>query len=466
MAFSKLLAFLFIFAVQSVVGRPVLHESRSLPPSGFVSQGAALASEVLTLRVALAANNLSGLKSKLASVSTPGSSEFRQWLTKDEVKSFVQPSAATIGTFNMWASANGLNSTIISPNGDWVEIAVPVSQANTLFAANFEVFTHPDIPNGLTRTLSVSLPSELVGHVDVIHPTVDFVVPDTRLPLPTSSAAVRKRDVPASCDTANDSGVITPSCLQELYGIPSAPATHSKTGNALMVTGYTRVYVNEADLATFLTTYRPDIPSNTTFPLLTLDGGVNPQESDGPTEGNLDIQYTTGIATGVPIQFLSVGGEDTTPAFITALLDTTIFMDGMDDPPAVVTTSYATTETNVGSSMATKICDGYAALGARGVSVVFASGDGGVRGAHGSGCTNNTFLATFPASCPYVTSVGSTLGLAPETAANFSGGMFSSYFPAPSYQLPHVAAFLDTLPSDFPGVFNPAFSATTGWDAL
>jgi hypothetical protein len=45
----------------------------------------------------------------------------------------------------------------------------------------------------------------------------------------------------------------------------------------------------------FLTAFRPDIPSNTTFTLLTLDGGVNLQLPIlAGVEANLDIQYTTG----------------------------------------------------------------------------------------------------------------------------------------------------------------------------
>jgi hypothetical protein len=40
---------------------------------------------------------------------------------------------------------------------------------------------------------------------------------------------------------------------------------------------------------------RPDIPSNTTFNLLTADGGTNPQSpNEAGVEANLDIQYTMG----------------------------------------------------------------------------------------------------------------------------------------------------------------------------
>jgi tripeptidyl-peptidase-1 len=106
-----------------------------------------------------------------------------------------------------------------------------------------------------------------------------------------------------------------------------------------------------------------------------------------------------GIATGVNTTFLSVGGDD----FVKALIDTTTYLNGLADPPLVMTTSYGEDETNYAHKDAKKICDGYMALGARGVSVIFASGDGGVRGNHddSSQCSNNTFNPVFPASCPY-----------------------------------------------------------------
>ena len=103
-----------------------------------------------------------------------------------------------------------------------------------------------------------------------------------------------------------------------------------------------------------------------------------------------------------------------------------------------------------------KLCNTYAGLGAQGISILYASGDGGVRGGHDSPdqCTDNTFIPVFPASCPYVTSVGSTLGVNPERAINFTGGGFSNLFSIPSYQAAAVAAFKETIPADFPGVFN------------
>ncbi|KAJ7159981.1 family S53 protease-like protein [Mycena crocata] len=453
---QKLLSLLALVA--ACAGRMVVHESRHAAPAGFVRHGVAPPSEMISLRVGLAANNVAGLREKLMSIATPGSSDFRQWLSMGEVKAFAQPSPETVSAFNTFASANGLKPTVISPNGDWLSITLPVSQANSLFAARFETFTHASTSETLTRTLSVSLPAELVGHVDVIHPTTEFTEVNARLPVVPNSEplSLGTREVDASCDSRFSSAVLTPKCLQELYGIPATPA-NATTGqnNAILVTGYEGQYAQAADLKDFLEMWRPDIPSNNTFSVLTVDGGINPQGSDhAGGEANLDIQYTAGIATGVPVQYLSVGGNFSA----TALLDTTTFLDGVANPPTVMTTSYGLTEGFFGRSMATKICDGYMALGSRGISVIFASGDGGVRGnrdtTNGIGCENNTFMPVFPASCSFGTSVGGTIGFNPETAINFTSGGFSDFFPAHDYQKAAIEGFYKTLPSDFAGTFN------------
>ncbi|KAJ6472878.1 subtilisin-like protein [Mycena vitilis] len=464
MTFHKLLAALSLAVAASASTSMVLHERRAAVPSGFVRQGTAPANDTLTLRVGLAANNVAALQEKLGSIASPGSSDFRQWLSKDEVKAYTQPSAETLSAFNEFASANGLNPTPISPNGDWYSITLPVSKANTLFAAEFELFTHPSLKAPIARTLSVSLPSQLVGHVDVLHPSTSFVTPNVRL-VPAMSQ-IGKRDVAPSCNSADPAGVVTPTCLQELYGIPTAPATEAS--NTLLVTGYEDQWAQSADLSQFLKLVRPDIPPTTNFKLLTTDNGTNPQgRNDTGVEANLDTQYTTGIATGVPIEFLSVGGFD----FPGALFDTTTFLDGVDSPPTVMTTSYGDTESNFGASVATKICNGYMALGSRGISVITASGDGGVRGNHDdlSVCKNNTFMPVFPAACPFVTAVGSTQGFAPEKAINFTGGGFSNLFPTPDFQTDAVTGFLKTVPNGFAGTFNKTGRgypdvSTQGWN--
>ena len=92
--------------------------------------------------------------------------------------------------------------------------------------------------------------------------------------------------------------------------------------------------------------------------------------------------------------------------------------------------------------------------GVRGISLLAASGDGGV------GCGTNGFIPTFPASCPYVTGVGATeggqAGQSPtgEGVADLSGGGFSNYFARPAYQDIVVAAYIKAAGASIPAQNN------------
>jgi tripeptidyl-peptidase I len=134
------------------------------------------------------------------------------------------------------------------------------------------------------------------------------------------------------------------------------------------------------------------------------------------------------------------------------------------DLPQTISTSYADDEQTVPYAYAKRVCEGFAQLGARGVSLFFGSGDAGV-GTAGDCFTNDgrnasSFLADFPASCPYVTTVGATTGFNPEVAAHdqrngfSSGGGFSRYFPRPSYQDAAVVPYLKMLGNKYKGLYN------------
>ncbi|KAJ7603895.1 Pro-kumamolisin, activation domain-containing protein [Roridomyces roridus] len=102
-----------------------LRRSRSAAPAGFIYEGTAPESDQLTLRLALAGKNISGLHDTLTAISTPGHVAFRRWLSADEVKEFVKPSSETLAAFENFTSANGLSATSTSPHGNWVSVNMP-----------------------------------------------------------------------------------------------------------------------------------------------------------------------------------------------------------------------------------------------------------------------------------------------------------------------------------------------------
>jgi len=144
-------------------------------------------------------------------------------------------------------------------------------------------------------------------------------------------------------------------------------------------------------------------------------------------------------------------GEKTKDGADEGFLDIITALLAESAPPQVLTTSYGfDTEADLSEALTVAMCNSYMQLTARGVSILFASGDGGVAATPGEKCT--TFLPTFP-TCPFVTLVGATENV-PEKGAELSAGGFSNYFPQQSYQATAVNAYLAKLGTTFKGLYN------------
>ena len=66
---------------------------------------------------------------------------------------------------------------------------------------------------------------------------------------------------------------------------------------------------------------------------------------------NLDVQYTVGVATGVPTVFISVG-DDFQDGDLEGFLDVVNYLLDMDTPPSVMTTSYGQNENTISRKLA------------------------------------------------------------------------------------------------------------------
>jgi tripeptidyl-peptidase I len=202
-------------------------------------------------------------------------------------------------------------------------------------------------------------------------------------------------------------------------------------------------------------------------------GGVLPQNAiAGPSseEANLDIQYTLSFTHPINTTFFSTAGLGQLVPDLDQptqdlnqnepYLDMFTYLINLPDDqlPHTLTTSYGEDEQSVPAPYVQKVCNLIGQLGCRGVSVIFSSGDTGT----GSACQTNDgknttrFLPIFPAACPYVTSVGGTTGISPETAADLSSGGFSDRWPQPWWQADAVNTYLNELGDRWSGLYNPA----------
>ncbi|CUA75752.1 tripeptidyl-peptidase I [Rhizoctonia solani] len=413
--------------------RHTLHEV----PSGWTVVARAPAEHNIDLRIGLKQARMTDLLSILGEVSDPTHARYGKHLSKNDVDELVAPRAETVESVEQWLQSHGVAVSGRSSAGDWIHVTVP-----------YNIYRHTSGAH-IVRSESYALPRSLDSHIDLVQPTTYFGRINERS-TPESTSALEKRAstvfvlpesekqeleqaaeeakgkvaaaVPSSCKST-----ITPSCLKALYRTDSYTP---KAGNSssIGITGYLEQYASTSDLQTFYTKFNPSA-AGSTFSVELVNGGKNSQTNPG-IEANLDVQ-----------PYLE---------WVQYILNKTTL-------PLTISTSYGDDEQTVPLDYATRVCNSFAQLGARGVSVLFSSGDGGV----GSGTcktndgTNRTrFQPIFPASCPYVTAVGGTYQVSPEVGVSFSQGGFSDYFARPSYQTSAVSTFLGSLGTTYSGLYN------------
>ncbi|VDB96608.1 unnamed protein product [Peniophora sp. CBMAI 1063] len=469
--------------VASTAASPYQLKERVSEPRNWIKQNPAPANHIVNLKFGLLQAGFDELERHLYEVSDPAHVRYGQHLSKTQVEALVAPHPDSIAAVTGWLKEHDIaeKEMQLSAAQDWVTVRVPVAIAEAMLDTKFHVWEHASGDTTLIRTTSYSLPEHVHSHIDVVHPTTYFnraralrttfhfseppAADASSTELGNISIPGSDVTIDASCNTT-----ITVDCIKELYNAVNYTVVAADV-NQLGITGYLDQFANFQDLQSF---YARQVPEavGTSFNVTLIDGGENNQTlSEAGAEANLDVQYGFGITFPTPGVFWSTGGsppftpDQQTPTDTNEPYETwLVFVLAQDFVPQTISTSYADDEQTVPIAFAQRVCADFAQLGARGVSLLFGSGDGGVGDGDSNpattdcftndGTNTRTFLPLFPASCPFITSVGGTINV-PEVAVDFSGGGFSNYFARPSYQDTVVPAYLDSLtPGTFAGLFN------------
>ncbi|KAF7302072.1 Peptidase S53 domain-containing protein [Mycena indigotica] len=473
-------------------------------PRGWTRKARAAADLPIRLRIALVQPDFAGLEDALYQISDPDHIRYGDHLSRHQVEEYITPSAASLTMVDDWLASFGVNisNAVRSSAKDWVSVIIPVRLVEQMLSTEYYSWEHTSATT-LVRATSYSLPTYLHDHIELIQPTTIFAL-SHNLP---SIIDRTGRDIVAPPPPALPScngPLITLSCIMQLYDAAwYKPRATRKNG--IGITGFLEQNANRRDLAAF---YRDQLPAavNSTFKTVLVNGGKNNQSiSAAGEEANLDTQFGFGVAYPTPGTFWSTGGHppfspdthtpvDTNEPYLDVgehwfnLHSNDVHLQwlehvlGSDHIPPTISTSYADDEQTVPFTYASRVCKKFAELGCRGSTLVFASGDfgvgDGVSDPNSQTCwTNNgkpktrhaplncsfflclntpRFMPAFPASCPFVTSVGGTTDI-PEVAASFSGGGFSDYFTRPRYQDEAVKGYLKQLPErTYEGLFNRA----------
>jgi tripeptidyl-peptidase-1 len=281
---------------------------------------------------------------------------------------------------------------------------VSVTKANDLLGASYQVYRHIETNETVIRTVGYALPAALHGHVLTVSPTTEFAFPSMQ------SQTLRERSGLAKLKSASGEPVTelskrdfatTPMFLRWLYKtLNYKPIALGQ--NMLGIAGYGSQWPSPTDLDAFMFKYRADGVGATFRVRQVNNGGYDPSRPH--YEANLNVQYAEAIAYPTPIIFYSTGPTPGPGGSIEWFLSWLRYILDQEDSniPQTITTSYGYMEKDTSRGYAENVCNKFALLGLRGVSVLFASGDDGVGK---GGCVTNDgsvqFIPHFPASCSW-----------------------------------------------------------------
>lgn len=336
-------------------------------------------------------------------VSDPDHSRYGQHLTEHEVNELIKPTDEALDLVHEWLSDFGIEASALSysPAKDYISVTLSVGEVETLLDTKYAVYENEVNGGYIVRTPEYSLPLHLHEHVALVQPTNSFFRPQTMAstyktdknqPQHTPQPPPVYPDNPTAEQVCNASWV-SPLCLRTLYG--TVDYTLKSAGkNQIGLNDFLGESNNRSDVKLFLEQFRPEAAAAAyEFRVVVIADGNNEQGQENATElangkdleGNLDAETILGIAWPTPLTAFTTGGS---PPFVPDTgtpTDTNEpylvwqqYVLAQSDLPQIISTSYDDDEQTVPYSYAVAVCNGFAQLGARGISILFAAGDGGV----------------------------------------------------------------------------------------
>ncbi|UKZ68172.1 uncharacterized protein TrAtP1_009207 [Trichoderma atroviride] len=457
----RLVSLLCLAAAQASAA--VLVESLKQVPNGWNAVSTPDPSTSIVLQIALAQQNIDELEWRLAAVSTPNSGNYGKYLDIGEIEGIFAPSNASYKAVASWLQSHGVKNFVKQAGSIW--FYTTVSTANKMLSTDFKHYSDP-VGIEKLRTLQYSIPEELVGHVDLISPTTYFGnnhpatarTPNMKAIVPEAKQ-LAKRLSPSSCNESIIHKNVTyqifhPDCLKTKYGVDGY-APSPRCGSRIGFGSFLNETASYSDLAQFEKYF--DLPNQNLSTLL-INGAIDvqPPSNKNDSEANMDVQTILTFVQPLPItEFVVAGIPPYIPDAALPIGDPVQNEPWLEyfeflmsrtnaELPQVIANSYGDEEQTVPQAYAVRVCNQIGLLGLRGISVIASSGDTGVgMSCMASNSTTPQFNPMFPASCPYITTVGGTQHLDNEIAWELSSGGFSNYFTRPWYQEDAAKTYLE-----------------------
>jgi subtilase family serine protease len=453
-------------------GRKPIAASGPQVTRNAVDHGAEAKTAPQSLRVYLAPRGgEDALKAAVADISTPGSATYGQYLTPDQFRARYQPTNATIKDVSKWLRSQGLEVSGVEPAGRYIAATGTAAAAEAAFATALHQFTRGgetfQAPTG-TATVPDSVAASILA-VSGLATAEHTMKPKQQFPPPAAfvngrpcsnyyGAIQAKFQADFRTPLPNFMGAFLPysPCGYQPSRFRDAYEGGSEFNGAGQAVGIVDAYAAptiEQDANTYATRhgdpafaagqFSQNVPKK-----FTHANACDPSGWFG--EETLDVEAVHGMAPGAAVRYY--GAQSCIHSDIADTLDTVVD----ENLVSIVSNSYGDLESNETLDDIVANEQAFQQGAMQGISFFFSSGDDGDEVA-----ATGTLQADYPASDPYITSMGGTsTGIgkngsllfqtgwgtqkytlaadgASWTPAGFlygSGGGFSSLFNRPDYQ--------------------------------
>jgi subtilase family serine protease len=453
-----------------------------------------------------------------AGVTTPGSANYRQFMTPAQFRQQFAPAQADVTAVQQWLHNQGFTVDYTPQNNHYVSAEGSVAQAEAAFGTTISLYTKdglilhspdgdltvPDTLSSVVGVVGLDDSAALVQHAPEAPPSAAFV---NGKPCSSYWGEKTTGNTATLDGTALPAGTpfapcgYTPSQLESAYGVAQAVASgNDGSGQTVAIIDAYASPTIAQDANTYSAGHGLPQFAGSQFSQQVAPGTFNHPESGagnkkkGPVqdpegwygEETLDVEAVHGIAPGADITFVSAPNNyQDLDAALNEVVDKHL--------ASIVSNSYGNSTEDLPAGRIKPENDTFIQAALTGVGVYFSSGD---NGDETGGDPANAASATpdWPASSPWVTSVGGTsLGVgsggrylfetgwqtgrsklvggawspaAPGTYLYGAGGGTSRLFPQPAYQAGVVPASMSQARGGAPMRVEPDVAAladpTTG----
>ena len=401
---------------------------------------------ILVLR--RSADKQAGFGRFVAGLQDPLSPGFHQWLTPEEVGNRFGPSSEDIDAITRWLTSHGFVVEAVGRGKSWINFSGTAADVEPAFRTSIHLYQ----VGGRLYHANAEDPSIPRGLADVVVGVVSL----NDFPRKPMHKDIRPADQPDY--TSGTSHYLSPGDFAVIYDVNTLySAGIDGSGQSIAIVG--RTHPSGTEWATFRTLMA--LPAN---PPRVIVNGRDPGDlgGDEDVEADLDVEWSGAVAMNASILFVTSKSTHTTDGVD---LSAQYIVDNNLAP--VMSTSFASCESDLGAAGNTFYNDLWQQAAAQGITAFVSSGDSGAAGCDAGGDATGSGLGVNGlASTPYNVAVGGTefnegsgsywngtnngytsaLGYIPEVAWNESGtnggsdlwstgGGVSMEYPKPVWQV-------------------------------